>query len=372
MAAQVNRDTRLFFIKTFDVSGEYREYLALPRLVKKMIGVQGCNIRAITRKISGTSITLSAHGYKNASGEEIEAINKLCAVIRANDVVYARRVVDELSALKDKCENPARLTWTPKNNHPGAFIGKGAVIIRSFNKKHNVHCWYDNEACYFVIESIERKNVLAALADLDRLDVRQSRRPSQPPPSLESVAGTNSFAALADDDAEERMRMISLDEVKSTPESESFPSIGAVTGPVTPRGKWSARREDTMATITAVPVPPPAPKKAPRPVKLTKKFSSPPVMQSLDDDDCVTKSKLEWWDDSEEEDLDDFGPVIKRQTSFKEGTATEGLNQTVNSGSGAPRVGGPWRIGEAPEGVITFPCLLPDGSRGVAALGMPE
>ena len=157
-------DTRLFFLKTFDVPGEHN---AAPTLVRKMIGVRGANIRAITNKIRGTRINLSAHNYMNASGEEVPALYKVCATIRAKDESTARRVVAELSVLKDKCENPARLTWTPKNKNPGAFIGKGASIIRRFNKRHDVRCWFDNEERHFVIESIEQRNVLAAVADLD-------------------------------------------------------------------------------------------------------------------------------------------------------------------------------------------------------------
>ena len=340
--------TAQYFVKTFSVGNEYDA----SRLVRKMIGVNGSNICAVNQK-TGTRITLSAHRFLNVYGEELEAPGKIIAAIRAKDEGIARNAVEELLALKEACENPYILTWTPTNKHAGFFIGRNGTKIKEFNKKHNVYCRYDNEAHQFIIESIERKKTLEALNALERMDIERM--------DIERVdvrRNTNPFAILAD--AENIPQMINLDLVQSAPEKEEFPSIGTVPYPVTPRGKWSAQREDTMSAITAVPVPPPAPKKAPRPQKLT---INKPVMHNLDDEDLATspKKELQWWDDDEEEeeeDLDGLGPVIKRQTSLQTGTETEGF--------------GPWRRGEAPDGVITLPCLLQDGSIGEGLLRMPE
>jgi hypothetical protein len=343
MAAR--RDTRLFFLKTFDTVGGSHD--DAPALVRKMIGVRGANIRVITSKVRGTRINLSAHEYTDAEGNIVPAMYKVCATIRAKDVATARRVVAELTTLKDKCENPAQLTWTPTNLAPGAFIGRGASIIRSFNKRHNVRCWFDNEARHFVIESIERRNVLAAVADLERRDAL----PPSPKPASVGSRLTNSFAVLAEEDLhshavrDECHRTINLDAIdamvgvsdevkaamKTTLYRSSFPTVGtaAAAGAGAGRGKWSARREDTMAAITSVPVPPPAPKKPTRPAGLTIKCTHVPVMQSLDvpispppppgADAAVCH---EWWADDEDEDEDDgFGAQIRRQISFKGGAA---------------------------------------------------
>ena len=362
MAAQ--RDTRLFFVKTFSTKGGLHD--EADALVRKMIGVRGANIRDITTKIRGTRINLSSHSYTDNEGNVVPKPNLVCAVIRANDEVTARLVVTELSKLKDKCENPAQLTWTPKNKAPGAFIGRGASIIRSFNKKHNVRCWFDNKERHFVIESIERRNVLAAVADLDRQDASPSSRPPAPPSSPQNERSTNSFAALVEE--EQTQHTIILDDIKTKVEPDEFPSIGAVAGAGAPRGRWGAQREETMTAITSVPVPPPKPKKAPRQYSILR--GSPThiriPMHSLDDDtmdDGICTASLiaaadaqqtEWWDDNEDVFSDDgFSPRIRRQTS---------LNEDF----------GPWRTGEAPAGVITIPCLCPDGSLGEAALSYVE
>jgi len=304
--------------------------------------VRGANIRVITSKVRGIRINLSAHEYTDAEGNVVPAMYKVCATIRAKDIATARRVVAELTTLKDKCENPAQLTWTPTNLAPGAFIGKGAIIIRSFNKRHNVRCWFDNEARHFIIESIERRNVLAAVADLERRDAL----PPSPKPASVGARSTNSFAALAEEalhshavrdafqdtinlDVIDAMVGVS-DEIKAamkaTLNRSSFPTVGtaAAAGAGAGRGRWSARREDTMAALTAVPVPPPAPKKPARPVGLTIKCPSVPVMQSLDSPisppppiapTAAQPARQEWWDESEEEE-DCFGAQLRRQTSF--------------------------------------------------------
>jgi hypothetical protein len=361
MAAR--RDTRLFFLKTFDTVGGSHD--DAPALVRKMIGVRGANIRVITSKVRGTRINLSAHDYKDTEGNVVPAMYKVCATIRSKDEATARRVVAELTTLKGKCENPAQLTWTPTNLAPGAFIGKGAIIIRSFNKRHNVRCWFDNEARHFVIESIERRNVLAAVADLERRDVL----PPSPTPASVGARSTNSFATLADvhNDTHHTINLDSIDAMvgvsdelkvamKSALDRSVFPTVGtAADAGIAARGKWSARREDTMAVITAVPVTPPAaPKKPARPVGLTIKCTHVPVMQSLDsplsgaDEPLVRQVadggeatlappppigrsfarsdfslvRDEWWDESEEEEEDDgFGAQIRRQTSFRGGAA---------------------------------------------------
>ena len=418
MAAR--RDTRQFFLKTFDTVGD--SYDAAPDLVRKMIGVRGANIRVITNKVRGTRINLSAHDYTDAEGNTVPAMYKVCATIRSKDIATARRVVAELTTLKDKCENPAQLTWTPTNLAPGAFIGKGACIIRSFNKRHNVRCWFDNEARHFVIESIERRNVLAAVADLERRDAL----PPSPKPASVGARSTNSFAALAEESlrshalSDESHRTINLDAIdamvgvsdeikaamKAAVNGGAFPKVGtaAAAGAAAGRGKWSARREDTMAAITAVPVPPPAPKKPARPAGLTIKCTHVPVMQTLDSpvsgadepltrqvadggepmspppppmdspvsgaDEPLTRQIAErqagwararpWWENEDGEESDDgFGEDLpmRRQTSFKGGAAgAEGE---------APRI---WSPGKAPAGVITIPCLRADGTRGVTAL----
>ena len=363
-------DTRLFFLKTFDVPGDHD---AAPILMRKMIGVRGANIRAISTKIRGTRINLSAHDYTDASGEVVPALYKVCATIRAKDEATARLVVTELSVLKDKCQNPARLTWTPTHKGPGAFIGKGATIIRKFNKTYNVRCWFDNDEGHFVIESIERKNVLAAVEALDKRDVSQCSRPSSPKPTSIATRNTNSFGPLVDEvhsprtinlnaiDAMEGVSAEIKDIMKKALNGEQFPSIGgAAAGAGSGRGKWSSRREDTMAAITATPVPPPAPMKAARPVGLTiKRSTRVPVMKSLDEETppAPTSSPMEWGEFDDEEG-DGFSPQIRRQTSFNEDSMVEDV--------------GPWHTGEAPAGVITLPCLLSNDTRGEAALTMPK
>ena len=391
-----HRDTRLFFLKTFDVPGEHD---AAPTLVRKMIGVRGANIRAITNKIRGTRINLSAHDYTDASGEVVPALFKVCATIRAKDEPTARRVVAELSALKDKCENPARLTWTPTNKAPGAFIGKGARIIRSFNKRHNVRCWFDNEERHFVIESIERQNVLAAVADLEKRDVSPRSRSSSPKAASVATRSTNSFAALAEEE-ERSPHTINLDAIdamegvapeikaamKKALEGEAFPKVGtaAAGGAGAGRGKWSARREDTMAAITAAPVPPPASKKPVRPAGLTiKRPARVPVMQTLDsplsgDEEPLTRQvavgggymeeSRAWWDDGDES--DGFSPLLKRQTSFKGGAAGAEEGGSARDWS----IREPWTItipskrANGEPWPITIPSQRADETRGEAAL----